>query len=70
MSEQILSQVQAWGFPCSQDDKGNWLIFPKKETECWQLIQAEEQWQLLVDKIPQINLHLDEVLVFLKRRLI
>jgi hypothetical protein len=69
MHEQILSQAQAWEFPQEKNSEGNWSIYPKKKTERWQLSQAGERWLLLVDGVPQINLTLEEVLVFLKRRL-
>jgi hypothetical protein len=69
MNERILGQVQAWEFPYEQNSEGNWLIYPRKKTERWQLSQAGERWLLVVSGVPQINLTNEEVLVFLERRL-
>ncbi|OKH25152.1 hypothetical protein NIES593_05145 [Hydrococcus rivularis NIES-593] len=71
MSERILHQAQAWGFLCQRDGLGNWLIYPKKRTERWQLSQAQagERWLLVVGGVPQMNMTTEEVLVFLECRL-
>jgi hypothetical protein len=69
MNEMILSQANAWGFPCACSVRGNYQILPQQKTERWILQLVEERWFLLVGDVPQINLRPQEATVFLERRL-
>jgi len=67
MNESILNQAYAWGFVCNQAVNGNWQILPRQKTQRWELQLVEDKWLLLVGAVPQVNLHPDEAIAFLKR---
>lgn len=63
------------GFFCTQDDRGIWHIQPQTmpqsispvHTSAWSLHQQADRWVLVVDGVPQILLHEQEAIAFLKR---
>jgi hypothetical protein len=69
MVETLLSQATEWGFVCNENIQGKRQILPQRRTERWQLQQAGDRWLLLVGGVSQVNLHPDEAMAFLRRRL-
>ena len=63
------------GFFCAQDDEGIWHIQPRMtpqsisptSTAAWSLHQQADRWVLVVEGVPQILLHEQEAISFLKR---
>ncbi len=67
MMEDLPSLAKTWGFLVETNSRGNWQILPA--TKGWKLQQTEDRWLLTIGNVPQVKLHSDEALAFLKRRL-
>ena len=68
MTENILSQANAWGFICHSAPNGTWQILPQLKNERWKLQLEEDKWLLIVGNVPQISFHPHEVIAFLELR--
>lgn len=68
MTENILSQANAWGFICHSEPNGSWQILPQQKNERWKLQLEGDRWLLIVGNVPQISFHPHEAIVFLKLR--
>ena len=68
MALSLLNKASSWGFVCKRESLGNWKILPYPKADRWELRQVEDRWLLLVGGVAQVNLHPEEVFVFLKRR--
>jgi hypothetical protein len=67
--DNLLSLAEHWGFFVESDRNGNLLVLPQQPTESWKLQQTQERWLLIIGNVPQVKLHPDEAIAFLKRRL-
>jgi hypothetical protein len=70
MMENLLSQAEDWGFLVESNRNGNWQVLSQQPTENWKLQQTEDRWLLLIGNVPQVKLHPNEAISFLKRRLL
>jgi len=67
--DNLLSLAETWGFFVESDRNGNLLVLPQQPTERWKLQQTEGRWLLIIGNVPQVKLHPNEAIAFLKRRL-
>jgi hypothetical protein len=68
--ENLLSLAETSGFLVQSDRHGNRQVLPQQPTEKWKLQQTEDRWLLIIGNVPQVKLHLDDAIAFLKRRLL
>ncbi|WP_052055225.1 hypothetical protein [Myxosarcina sp. GI1] len=69
LSDLVVSQARVWGFICNyRESNSSWSIAPKKISQRWRLLQAEDRWVLMIGEVSQLYLNAEEAIAFLEAR--